>query len=75
MEILRVVDYNRSYVRQPKADLVWFNRTTRAMNISAYLLKDVNKGYRVIIKNIVCLNIKTTFRNLLVFFSGLQVLQ
>ncbi|KAF2893563.1 hypothetical protein ILUMI_12610 [Ignelater luminosus] len=41
VDVLHVVSYNHSYGRDVKAGLVWYNRTTRTVNASGYLLKDL----------------------------------
>ncbi|KAF2889447.1 hypothetical protein ILUMI_16726 [Ignelater luminosus] len=46
LEVLHLVSYNRSYLRDAKADFVWYNRTARAINASGYLLKDVGMDFK-----------------------------
>ncbi|KAF2903220.1 hypothetical protein ILUMI_02961 [Ignelater luminosus] len=50
LDILRVIDYNRSYGRDVKAGFVWYNRSTRAINGSGYLLKDVGTDIQLAIQ-------------------------
>ncbi|KAF2888611.1 hypothetical protein ILUMI_17562, partial [Ignelater luminosus] len=51
LEVVHIVSYNHSYARDVKAGLVWYNRTTRALNASGYLYKDVGMDVKIVLIN------------------------